>query len=104
MGTASSWTWARVPSRIFSRELQPKALKRALNRWIIRRIKAWLLKQWRKPRTKIKNLVRLGLDREEAVKVGNSRRRLWPLSGDYQLNFAMPQKLFTQTYGLVVLR
>ena len=57
-------------------------LKRALNRWIIRRFKAWLLKQWRKPKTKIKHLVRLGLDREEAVKLGNSRRATWPLSGD----------------------
>lgn len=79
-------------------------LIRALNRWIIRRLKAWLLKQWRKPKTKIQNLVRLGLDREEAVKLGNSRRRIWRISGHYQLNFAMPQKWFTQTYGLVVLR
>jgi len=48
--------------------------------------------------------MRLGLDREEAVKLGNSRRRIWRISGHYQLNFAMPQKLFTHTYGLVVLR
>ena len=79
-------------------------LKRALNRWIIRRLKAWLLKQWRKPKTRIKHLVRLGLDREQAVKLGNSRKRLWRVSGHYQLNFAMSQKLFTQSYGLVVLR
>ena len=79
-------------------------LKRALNRWIIRRLKAWLLKQWRKPKTKIKNLMRLGLDREESVKLGCSRRRIWRISGHYQLNFAMPQKMFTQRYGLIVLR
>jgi len=79
-------------------------LKRTLNRWIVRRLKAWLLKQWRKPKTKIKNLKRLGLDHEEAMKLGNSRKRIWRVSGHYQLNFAMPQKLFTQTYGLVVLR
>ena len=79
-------------------------LKRALNRWIIRRLKAWLLKQWRKPKTRINKLVSLGLDHEEAVKLGNSRRATWPLSGDYRLNFAMPQKLFTQRYGLSVLR
>jgi len=79
-------------------------LKRELNRWMILRLKAWLLKQWRKPKTKIRNLVRLGLNREEAVKLGNSRRRIWRISGHYQLNFAMPQKLFSQQYGLVVLR
>jgi len=70
----------------------------------LRRLKAWLLKQWRKPKTKIKNLVRLGLDREDAVKLGNSRKRIWRISGHFMLNFAMPQKLFTQTYGLIVLR
>ena len=79
-------------------------LKRALNRWIIRRIKAYLLKQWRKPKTKIKRLMALGLDRETAVKVGNSRSGIWRVSGYYQLNFAMPKKLFTQRYGLIVLR
>lgn len=80
-----------------------QALKRELNRWIIRRLKAWLLKQWRKPKTKIQNLIRLGLDREEAVKLGNTRRGLWRLSGHFQLNFAMPERLFTRRYGLIVL-
>lgn len=63
-----------------------------------------MLKQWRKPKTKIQNLVRLGLDREEAVKLGNSRRGIWRISGHYQLNFAMPQRYFTQHHGLIVLR
>jgi len=38
------------------------------------------------------------------MKLANSRKRIWRVSGHCQLNFAMPQKLFTQTYGLVVLR
>jgi RNA-directed DNA polymerase len=79
-------------------------LKRALNRWMIQRLKAYLLKQWRKPKTKIQNLVRLGLDREEAVKLGNTRKGIWRFSGHYKLNFAMPQKRFTQSHGLIVLR
>src|SRR6056297_2661220 len=69
-----------------------QALKRELNRWMIRRLKAYLLKQWRKPKTKIKNLVRLGLERKEAVKLGNTRKGIWRLSGHFMLNFAMPQK------------
>ena len=81
-----------------------QALKRALNRWMIRRLKAYLLKQWRKPKTKIQNLVRLGLERKEAVKLGNTRKGIWRLSGHFKLNFAMPQKYFTQTHGLQVLR
>jgi RNA-directed DNA polymerase len=79
-------------------------LKRELNRWIIQRLKAYLLKQWRKPKTKINNLMKLGLNLDEAFKLGNSRRGIWRISGNYQLNFAMPQKMFTQQYGLIVLR
>jgi RNA-directed DNA polymerase len=86
----------------YGRGLSQK-LKRALNRWIIRRLKAYLLKQWRKPKTKIKQLVRLGLEHEKAVELGNSRRGIWRVSSHYYLNFAMPQKLFTQRYGLIVL-
>ncbi len=80
-----------------------QALKRELNRWMIRRLKAYLLKQWRKPKTKIQNLVRLGLARKEAVKLGNTRKGIWRLSGHFMLNFAMPQKYFTQKHGLIVL-
>jgi len=96
--TNSADGWTDTPSVSTGLE------KRALNRWIVRRLKAWLLKQWRKPKTKVKNLKRLGLDHEEAMKLGNSRKRIWRVSGHYQLNFAMPRKLFTQRYGLIVLR
>jgi len=108
----------RVPLHVVIRELNQyirgwmpyykrglsQALKRKLNRWIIRRLKAYMLKQWRKPKTKIQNLVRLGLERKEAVKLGNTRKGIWRLSGHFKLNFAMPQKYFTQTHGLQVLR
>ena len=79
-------------------------LKRTLNRWIIRRLKAYLLKQWRKPKTKIKQLKKLGLCHDDAYALGNARCKIWHLSGIYKLNFAMPQKLFTQRYRLIVLR
>ena len=79
-------------------------LKRNLNRWIIRRLKAYLWKQWRKPKTKIKNLIKLGLNKKDACNLGNSRRKTWRISGNFNLNFAMPQKLFVQKYRLIVLR
>ena len=80
-----------------------KKLKRELNRWIIQRLKAYMLEQWRKPKTKIKKLMKLGLSFNESFKIGNSRRGIWRNSGNYHLNFAMPQKLFIQKYGLIVL-
>ena len=60
--------------------------------------------QWRKPKTKIKNLIKLGLNKKDACKLGNSRRKTWRISGNFNLNFAMPQKLFVQQYRLIVLR
>jgi len=87
----------------YGRGLSQK-LKRELNRWIIRRLKAYLWKQWRKPKTKIKNLTKLGLNKNDAYMLGNSRRKTWRISGNFNLNFAMPQKLFVQQYRLIVLR
>jgi RNA-directed DNA polymerase len=79
-------------------------LKKELNRWIIRRLKAYLWKQWRKPKTKVTNLIKLGLNKDDAFSLGNSRRKTWRISGNFKLNFAMPQKLFVRQYGLIVLR
>lgn len=80
-----------------------KHLKRELNRWIIQRLKVFLWKTWRKIKTKIKKLKKLGLCHEDAVKLGNSRHGPWRTCQHYKLNFAMPQKYFTSRHGLIVL-
>ncbi len=81
-----------------------KKLLKELNRWIVRRLRAFLWKQWKLPRTKVKNLKRLGLAHEYAVMLGNTRKGAWRTSEHPSMNTVMPHKWFIKTYGLTPLR
>ena len=50
------------------------------DQWIRRRLRMCLWKQWKKPKTKIRNLVRLGVPFGKAYEWGNSRKGYWRLS------------------------
>lgn len=52
----------------------------ALEKWIRRRIRACFWKQWRRPSARIRNLMQLGLDRNDAVPFGSSSRGAWFIS------------------------
>lgn len=79
-------------------------LLRELNSWIVRRLRAFLWKQWKLPRTKVKNLKKLGLNHYDAVMMGNTRKGAWCISKYRSINYAMPAKWFNKTYGLIPLR
>lgn len=51
-----------------------------LDSWIRRRLRMCLWKQWKKPKTKIRNLIRLGVPSGKAYEWGNSRKGYWRLS------------------------
>jgi RNA-directed DNA polymerase len=51
-----------------------------LDSWLRRRIRMCYWKQWRKPRTRIQNLLKLGTDRRQAILTGLSRKAYWRLS------------------------
>ena len=81
-----------------------KKLIQELNRWIIRRLRVFLWKQWRLPRTKVRNLKKLGISHYDAVMLGNTRKGPWRVS-DYQtMNYALPARWFVKHYGLIRLR
>lgn len=52
-----------------------------LDGWIRRRVRMYLWKQWRLPRTRIRKLVELGVDKKTAKTHGASRKGYWRLSG-----------------------
>ncbi len=51
-----------------------------IDQWIRRRIRACYWKQWRRCRTKIRELLKLGVTLETAISVGLSRKGTWRLS------------------------
>ena len=80
-----------------------KKLIHDLNAWIVRRLKAFLWNQWRLPRTKVKKLKQLGIGHDDAVIMGNTRKKPWRISRTPTLNFALPLSLFVRKKGLLLL-
>ncbi len=74
-----------------------------INNWILRRLRAYVWKQWKLPRTKIHELKRRGVCHHWAVAIGNTRKGAWRLSKHGQVIHALPEKYFTAQLGLVLL-
>ncbi len=74
-----------------------------LDGWIRRRIRMCYWKQWRHPRTKISNLVRLGVSRDMAINHALSRKGYWRMSRTPAMRYAMPNKWLEQL-GLLSLK
>ena len=51
-----------------------------LDEWLRRRVRQCYLKQWRKPRTRIRNLLRLGVSLKEAINIGMSSKGYYRLA------------------------
>jgi len=60
-----------------------------------------LWKQWKKIRTRYRNLVRVGLPGWKALSLANTRKAYWHIAGD-SLNRALP-KAYWATLGLLSL-
>jgi len=57
-----------------------KTIFAELDGWIRRRLRMCLWKNWKKPKTKVKNLIRLGIADWQAYEWGNTRKSYWRIS------------------------
>lgn len=60
-----------------------------LDKWLRRRLRACIWKQWRLPRTRIRKLTELGVPKKEAISHGNSRKGPWRMSRSLALSMGM---------------
>lgn len=51
-----------------------------LDEWIRRRLRMCLWKQWKKPKTKVKRLISLGVPKDKAFEWGNTRKGYWRIA------------------------
>ncbi len=51
-----------------------------LDEWIRRRLRMCLWKQWKKPKTKVKRLISLGMPKDKAFEWGNTRKGYWRIA------------------------
>ena len=63
-----------------------------LDQWFRRRIRMVFLKRWKKCKTKMKNLMKLGLDSDSAKRIGYSRKGYWHLSKTTEMHWAISNK------------
>jgi len=79
--------------------------KRALEEidgWLRRKLRCILWRQWKRPYTRAKNLMRAGLKEERAFRCAFNQRGPWWNSGASHMNAAFPKSFFDRL-GLVSL-
>lgn len=78
----------------YYRLTEAKYILKALNNWIIRRLRCLVWKQWKNPRTKVRNLKKLGIAHKYAVSCGNTRKKHWRMSRVKWVIIALPKLYF----------
>ena len=63
-----------------------------INKWLYHRIRMCIWKQWKKPKTKIRNLIKMGVPEDLACQAGNSRRGHWFTTHTIAVNMAMTKE------------
>ncbi len=74
-----------------------------LDHWIRRRIRMCYWRQWRKPRTKVRSLIKLGVPVKMAIDCGITSKGPWRSSRTYGINMGLNDK-FLRAQGLLNLR
>jgi len=69
--------------------------------WIHRRLRTLIWKQWKRARTRIRQLMARGIPKAFAVPVGASRKGPWPMSQVKWVVFAVPGRYF-ESLGLII--
>jgi RNA-directed DNA polymerase len=74
-----------------------------LDKWLRRRIRMCYWKQWRKPRTRIGHLLKLGTSQRQAIRTGISRKGYWRLSKTLATHTGMTNE-WLEEQGLLSIR
>jgi RNA-directed DNA polymerase len=75
----------------------------ALDGWIRRRLRMCYWKQWRRPRRRIGQLIKFGVSKRDAIRLGLSRKSYWRLSKTLGTNMGLSNAHFEEI-GLISLR
>jgi len=73
-----------------------KTFMKELNGWLKRRLRQYIWKQWKVPRTKQENLIRLGIDEQKAYEWSNTRKGYWRISASYILHRSLTDEKLAQ--------
>ena len=71
--------------------------------WLRRRIRMCYWKRWKKPKTRIREMIKLGASKHQAILTGLSRKGYWHLAKTLSTNMGLSNR-FLQEQGLVSIR
>jgi RNA-directed DNA polymerase len=78
----------------YFRYAEVKQFAEVLDGWIRRKLRCILWRQWKRPWTRMKNLMKRGLSEVQAVQSAFNQRGSWWNSGAKHMNLAYPKKFF----------
>lgn len=64
--------------------------------WLRRRFRMYIWKQWKKPKTRVQNLMKLGMPEWQAYRNGNTRKGYWAVAGSGILTRTISNKRLAQ--------
>ncbi len=67
---------------------------KGLDSWIRRRLRMCIWKQWKRPRTRVKKLIKLGVNKQKAYEWGNTRKGYWRIASSPILHRTLGNKYF----------
>jgi len=80
----------------YFRLTEAKSFLKGLKIWIMRRLRSLIWKQWKNPKTRVRNLEKLGIAHRDAMLCGNARKKYWHMSKIKWVAIAMPEKYFIE--------
>ena len=73
-----------------------KETMRKWNGWLRRRLRMYIWKQWKLPKTRVQNLIKLGMEPWRAYRNGNTRKGYWAVAGSGILTHTITDKRLAQ--------
>ena len=64
--------------------------------WLRRRFRMYIWKQWKKPKTRVQNLIKLGMEPWKAYRNGNTRKGYWAVAKSGILSATITDKRLAQ--------
>lgn len=68
-----------------------------IDQWLRRRIRMCIWKSWKRPRTRVKNLIRCGIDKWHAYQWGNTSKGYWRIADSWILHRAIGNEALQRT-------
>jgi len=84
----------------YFKEAETPSVFKEISQWLYHRMRQCVLAQWKRPATRLRKLVGLGLERGYAAQLAYSRKGTWRLSLTPQLHKVLNRK-FWRTQGLI---